>query len=106
MGFDVARPQPACKPKAVATGFEGDSDARDRLPRFGRFGLPTAQKSQEVRLVGSDLLERVAVDPRHDGRDEPTCLAHLDNGDKGAGLIQGQKGSAQVMMLWHGRLQG
>src|SRR4051812_31483784 len=42
MGFDVARPQPACKPKAVATGFEGDSDARDRLPRFSTSHWPTS----------------------------------------------------------------
>src|SRR4051812_11871266 len=43
IGFDVAGPQPARQPEAVATGFKGHGDARDRAPSFGRFVLPATQ---------------------------------------------------------------
>src|SRR4051812_42819857 len=43
IGFDVAGPQPARQPEAVAPGFKGHGDARDRAPSFGRFVLPAAQ---------------------------------------------------------------
>src|SRR3954462_5889231 len=36
---------------------------------------------------------------------EPARLAHLDDGNEGAGLIEGEKGSAHVIVLRHEKLQ-
>src|SRR4051794_4545467 len=106
IGFDVAGSQPARQPKAVATGLISDGDARDRAPSFGRFVLPAAQQAEQRRLIGTDLLKRMAADPWHDRSHKPARLAHLDDGDEGAGLIEGEEGSAQIIVLRHERLQG
>jgi hypothetical protein len=41
MSFDAVSPEPARQPEAIAAGFEGDGNARDRA-RAGsaHFGLP------------------------------------------------------------------
>ena len=52
-----------------------------------------------------ELLQRVALDPGHDAGDEPTRLAHLDDRDDGAVLLEGGEGSAQVVRLRHGALR-
>src|SRR3954447_10006149 len=94
IGLNAAGPQPARQPEAVATGLISDGDARDRAPSFGRFVLPAAKQAKQRRLIGPDLLERVAADPWHDRSHKPARLAHLDDGDEGAGLIEGEEGSA------------
>src|SRR3954454_3015596 len=106
ISLNAAGPQPARQPEAVATGLISDGDARDGTPRLGGFVLPAAEQAKQHRLIGVDLLERVAGDPGHDRGHEPARLAHLDDGNEGAGLIEGEKGSAQVIMLRHEKLQG
>src|SRR3954464_4923662 len=106
IGLNATRPQPARQPEAVATGLISDGDARDGTPRLGGFVLPAAEQAKQLRLIGVDLLQRVAGDPGHDRGHEPARLAHLDNGNEGAGLIEGEKGSAQVIVLRHEKLQG
>src|SRR3984893_17848457 len=78
VGLDTARPQPAPQPELVAAGLVGDDNALDLAPRLARFGAPTIQKFQQCFLVGLELLERLAFDPRNNRRDEPLRLAHLD----------------------------
>ena len=46
----------------------------------------------------------MALDAWNDPRDEPTRLAHLDDRDDGAILLEGGKASAQVVALGHGAL--
>src|SRR4051812_26927497 len=106
IGLNATRPQPARQPEAVATGLISDGDARDDTPRLGSFVLPAAKQAKQRRLIGIDLVERVASDPGHDRGHEPARLAHLDDGNEGAGLIEGEKGSTQVIMLRHEKLQG
>src|SRR4051812_48888479 len=106
IGLNATHPQPARQPEAVATGLISDGDARDGTPRLGGFVLPAAEQAKQHRLIGVDLLERVAGDPGHDRGHEPARLAHLDDGNEGAGLIEGEKGSAQVIVLRHEKLQG
>src|SRR4051794_13042882 len=106
IGLNAAGPQPARQPEAVATGLISDGDARDRASRLGGFVLPAAKQAKQRRLIGPDLLERVASDPGHDRGHEPARLAHLDDSNEGAGLIEGETGSAQVLVLRHEKLQG
>src|SRR6202166_720350 len=81
VGLNTARPQPARQPEPVASGLVGDDNALDLATRLARFGAPTIQKLQQCFLVGLELLERLAFDPRNNRRDEPLRLAHLDHGD-------------------------
>jgi hypothetical protein len=102
VGLNVMSPQPARQPEAVAAGLEGHRGAPDRAPRPGRLIPPAPQQPEQRLLVWLDLLQRVAAEAGHDGGHEPARLAHLDNGDKGAVLLEGDEGPAQVVRLQHG----
>jgi hypothetical protein len=79
VGFDPARPQPAGQPEPVASGLEGDGDARDLAPRLGRLAPPALEQAQQRRRISRELLQRVARNPGDDAGDEPTRSAHLDD---------------------------
>src|SRR3954464_10133817 len=104
IGLDAAPPQPARQPKAVASGLIGDDDALDLPTRLCRFVAPTLHKLQQLVLIGRKLLQRLALDAWDQPRDEPIRLAHFDDGDQRAILIEGGKGSAQIVRLRHGAL--
>src|SRR5215469_7187696 len=106
VSFDIACPQPARKPEAVATSLIGNHDALDLTPSLGGFIAPTMQKPQQPFLVGIKLLQGVAFNPGNQRRYEPLRLAHLDHGDDRAILLQGGEGPARFklkMLLRHGR---
>src|ERR1700730_13589185 len=105
VGLDTARPQPAPQPELVAAGLVGDDNALDLAPRLARFGAPTIQKFQQCFLVGLELLERLAFDPRNNRRDEPLRLAHLDHSDHCVILLEGGEGLARIKRLRHGVLR-
>src|SRR4051794_1258618 len=63
VGFDPARPQPAGQPEPVASGLEGDGDARDLAPRLGRLAPPALEQAQQRRRISRELLQRVARNP-------------------------------------------
>ena len=102
--LDAAGPQPARQPEAVAAGLEGHRDARDRAPGLGRLVPPAPQQPQQRLLVRLELLERLALEARDDPGHQPARLAHLDDRDQRAVLVQGDEGPAQVVRLWHGAL--
>ena len=104
MGLDVACPEPARQPEAVTAGLEGDSDAFDPVSCLLRFLAPSMQQLQQCALVDRELLQRLALDARHDAGNEPARLAHLDDGDQRAVWFEGGEGSAQVIQLLHGAL--
>jgi hypothetical protein len=54
------------------------------------------QELQQGRLVGIELLERLAFDAGNNRRDEPLRLAHLDYCDDCAILLEGGEGPARV----------
>src|SRR5262249_33680388 len=51
-----------------------------------------------------ELLQRLALDARHDAGNEPARPAHLDDGNQRAMRFEGGEASAQVFQLLHGVL--
>src|SRR5438067_10493739 len=47
------------------------------------------------------LLARLTLNTRNNAADQPARLAHLDDGNDRAILVQGDEGSAQVIRLGH-----
>ena len=98
--------QPAGQPEAVPAGLEGDRDPRDRAAGPDRLVPPAMQQPQAARSSsGASFLQRVPLEARNDPGHEPARLAHLDDGDQRAMLLQGDEGPAQVVPLRHGALR-
>src|SRR3954467_5319667 len=89
VGFDIAGPEPARQPEPVAARLEGDRDAGDRAAFLGGLGTPAHQQPEQVHLAWFELLQRMALDPWNNAGDEPTRLAHLDDRNDRAVLVQG-----------------
>src|SRR5260221_14643496 len=104
VGLNVACTEPARQPEAVTAGLESDSDAFDPMPCLRRFLSPSMQQLQQCALVDRELLQRLALDARHDAGDEPARQAQFDNGYQRAVRIEGARGSAQIIQLLHGAL--
>src|SRR5450759_887692 len=104
VGLDAARLEPACQPEAVTAGLEGDYNALDPASCFLRFLPPSMQQLQQCALVDRELLQRLALDARHDAGNEPARQAHLYDRDQRAVRFEGGEGSAQVVQLLHGVL--
>src|SRR3954454_9036601 len=79
VGFDIAGPEPARQPEAVAARLERDRDARDRAALLGGLRTPAHQQADQLDLTRFELLQRMALDPWNKAGDEPARLAHLDN---------------------------
>jgi hypothetical protein len=95
--LDVARPEPARQPEAVTAGLESDRDAFDPVSCFLRFLSPAIEQIQQCALVGLELLQRLALDARHDAGNEPARQAHLDHGNQRTVRFEGREGSAQIV---------
>src|SRR6478609_2061178 len=104
VGLDAARLEPARQPEAVTASLEGDCNALDPASCFLRFLSPSMQQLQQCALVDRELLQRLALDARHDTGNEPARQAQFDNGDQRAVRIEGARGSAQIVTLLHGAL--
>jgi hypothetical protein len=102
--LDAAGPQPAGQPEAVAASLESHGDTRDLAPGLTGLLAPALQLPQQARLVHGELLQRVALQARDDGRDEPARLAHLDDRDQRAVGVEGGAAPARVVRHWHGGL--
>jgi hypothetical protein len=94
VGLDAARLEPACQPEAVTAGLEGDYNALDPASCFLRFLPPSMQQLQQCALVDRELLQRLALNARHDAGNEPARQAHLDHSDQRAVRFEGCEGSA------------
>src|SRR6476659_10195009 len=66
------------------------------MPCLRRFLSPSMQQLQQCALVDRELLQRLALDARHDAGDEPARQAQFDYGRA--------RGSAQIVQLLHGVL--
>ena len=53
-------------------------------PAFSASSRQRLQQLQQCALVDRELLQRLALDARHDAGNEPARLAHLDHGDQRA----------------------
>src|SRR3954467_7754716 len=105
VGFDAAGPEPARQPEPVAACLEGDHDARDRAAFLGGLRTPAHQQPEQVHFAWFELLQRMALDTWNNAFDEPTRLAHLDDRNDRAVLLQGSEGPTQIVeLLCHGTL--
>jgi hypothetical protein len=95
------RREPARQPKAVAAGFEGNRNPRDRAASPDRLILPAMQQGQQPFWVRLKLLARLTFNTWNDAANKPTRLAQFDDGNDRAILVQGDEGSAQVIRLGH-----
>ena len=102
VSLDIARPQPARQPEAVASGLISDDDAFDLVSGPAGFVAPTMQELQHRLLVGIELLERLAFDAGYNRGNEPLRLAHLDHGDDRVVLLEGGRGTClrQKVATW------
>src|ERR1017187_1172229 len=71
VGLDAARLEPARQPEAVTACLEGDCNTLDPASCFLRFLPPSIQQLQQCALIDRELLQRLALDARHDAGNEP-----------------------------------
>jgi hypothetical protein len=70
--LDAAHLEPACQPEAVTAGLECNDNASDSACSFLRFLPPSLQQLQQRAFIDGKLLQRLALDARHDTGNEPT----------------------------------
>src|SRR4051812_30347426 len=87
VGFDIAGPEPARQPEAVAARLKRDGDARDRAAFLGGLGTPAHQQTEQFPFTRFELLQRMALDPWNDAGNEPARLAHLNHRNDRAVLL-------------------
>src|SRR5437773_12339581 len=95
--LDAARREPARQPEAVAAGFEGNRNARDRAAGPDRLILPAMQQTKQPFWARLQLLARLTLNPGKHAGNEPARLAQLDDGNDRAILVQGDEGPAQSL---------
>src|SRR5439155_23818146 len=95
------RLEPARQPEAVAAGFEGQRNPRDRTARPDRLIPPAMQQAKQPFWARLQLLARLTLNPGKHAGNEPARLAQLDDGNDRGILVQGDEGSAQVVRLGH-----
>ena len=78
--LDPTRLKPARQPEAVAAGFEGNRNPRDRAAGPDRLILQAMQQAKEPFWARLELLARLTLNPGKHAGDEPARPAHLDDG--------------------------
>src|SRR6266487_6916663 len=101
VSLDAARLKPARQPEAVAAGFEGKRNPRDRTAGSDRLILPAMQQGKQLFWARLQLLARLTLNAGKHAGNEPARLTHLDDGNDRAILVQGDEGPAQVVRLGH-----
>jgi hypothetical protein len=84
--------KPACQPKAVAAGFEGQRNPRDSAAGPDRLVPPAMQHGKQPFWARLQLLARPTLNTGKDTANQPARLAHLDDGNHRAILVQGDEG--------------
>src|SRR5712672_1376090 len=93
--------EPTRQPEAVAAGFEGKRNPRDRAPSPDHLIPPAMQHCKQPFWARLELLARLTLNPGKHAGDEPARLAHLEDGNYRAILVQGDEGPAQIVRLGH-----
>src|SRR5712671_6740236 len=97
MRLHPARPQPARQPEAVPTSFEGQCNPRDLAAGLDRLVTPAMQQAKQPFCTRLQLLAWLALNAGKHTGNKPTRLAHLDDGNDRAILVQGDEGPAQSL---------
>src|SRR5438132_2261011 len=95
------RLKPARQPKAVAAGLESNRNARDSAAGPDRLIPPAMQHGKQPFWARLQLLARLTFYAGKPAGNEAARLAHLDDGNDRALLVQGYAGPAQVVWLGH-----
>src|SRR5271170_2636352 len=95
------RLEPASQPEAVTAGFEGQCNPRDLAAGLDRLVAPAMQQAKQPFWTRLQLLARLTLNAGKHTGNQPTRLAHLDDGNDRAILIQVDEGPAQVVRLGH-----
>jgi hypothetical protein len=99
--LDPARLEPARQPEAVAAGFEGQRNPRDSAAGPDRLIPPAMQHGKQPFWARLQLLARLTLNAGKRTANQPARLAHLDDGNDRAILVEGDEGPAQVVRLGH-----
>src|SRR6202008_492619 len=91
----------ARQPEAVAAGFEGQRNPRDRAAGPDRLIPPAMQQGKQPFWARLQFLGGLTLYAGKQAGNEPARLAQLDDGNDRAILVQGDEGSAQVVRLGH-----
>src|SRR5204863_8610553 len=94
MSLDATCLKPAGQPEAVAAGFEGKRNPRDRAAGPDRLILPAIQQPKQPFWARLELLARLTLNTGKHAGNQPTRVAHLDDGNDRAILVQGDEGPA------------
>src|SRR6476661_10852057 len=97
MRLDASRLKPARQPEAVAAGFEGKRNPRDRAPGPNRLIPPAMQHGKQPFGARLQRLVRLTLNTRNDAANQPARLAQFDDGNDRAILVQGDEGPAQSL---------
>src|SRR5690348_17109502 len=97
MHLHPTRPQPARQPEAIAAGFEGQRNPRDLAAGLDRLVAPAMQQAKQPFCTRLQLLAWLALNAGKHSGNQPTRLAHLDDGNDRAILVQGDEGPAQSL---------
>src|SRR6202049_2263265 len=89
--YTDACPQPARQPEAVPTSFEGQCNPRDLAAGLDRLVTPAMQQAKQPFCTRLQLLAWLALNAGKHTGNQPTRLAHLDDGNDRAILVQGDE---------------
>src|ERR1700731_1503980 len=97
MRLHPTRLKPARQPEAIAAGFEGQRNPRDLVAGLDRLVAPAMQQAKQPFCTRLQLLAWLALNAGKHIGNQPTRLAHLDDGNDRAILVQGDEGPAQSL---------
>src|SRR6201987_101369 len=101
MRLHPMRTKPARQPEAIPAGFEGQRNPRDLAAGLDRLVAPAMQQAKQPFCTRLQLLAWLALNAGKHTGNQPTRLAHLNDGNDRAILVQGDEGPAQVVRLGH-----
>src|SRR6202043_3581269 len=97
MRLDPTRTQPPRQPEAVAAGFEGQRNPPDLFTSPDCLIAPAKQQAKQPFGTRLQLLARLTLNAGKHTGNQPARLAHLDDGNDCAILVQADEGPAQSL---------
>src|ERR1700719_1967236 len=92
---------PRSSANAANAGFEGKRNPRDLFTGSDCLIAPAMQQAKQPFGTRLQFLARLTLNAGKHTANQPTRLAHLDDGNDCAILVQGDEGPAQVVRLGH-----
>jgi hypothetical protein len=99
--LNAAGHQPPREPKTIPPGLIGNDETFDPSSRRATFDTPTPYEREKMIGIGVQLFQRLAVHARKQASDKPRRLAHLDDHDESAILIEGCRRTTRDKLMQH-----